>query len=110
MEKRIAFKGMDHSKAIENFLNEKLVKAERLLEKEKGPIYWDIVMNTEHSNNIFDVEIRINGPHFSLVAHDQEREMYAAIEKTVDKMVKEILKMKDKRRDQERKGDSYKSA
>ena len=110
MDKRIVFKGMDHSTAVENFLNEKLVKAEKLLENEKGPIFFDVVMNTEHSNDLSDVEIRINGPHFSLVAHDQEREMYSAIEKTVDKMVKEINKMKKKRRDEERHGDSFKSA
>ena len=101
---------MDHSNGVENFLNEKLVKAEKLLEKEKGPIFFDVVMNTEHSNNLFDVEIRINGPHFSLVAHDQQREMYAAIEKTIDKLVKEINKMKKKRLQEERNGDTYKSA
>ncbi|OGB97399.1 ribosomal subunit interface protein [candidate division TM6 bacterium RIFCSPHIGHO2_12_FULL_36_22] len=110
MDKRIAFKGMDHSNAIENFVNEKLVKAEILLEKEKGPIFFDVVMNTEHSNNLFDVEIRINGPHFSLIAHDQERDMYAAIEKVVDKIVKEINKMKKKRLQNDRNGDTYKSA
>src|SRR3990167_468537 len=107
MDKRIAFKGMDHSNAIENFVNEKLVKAEILLEKEKGPIFFDVVMNTEHSNNLFDVEIRINGPHFSLIAHDQERDMYAAIEKVVDKIVNKIKK---KRLQNDRNGDTYKSA
>ncbi|MBT4855833.1 ribosome-associated translation inhibitor RaiA [bacterium] len=110
MEKRITFKGMDHSVSIENFINDKLAKIEKLLLKEKGPIFFDIVMNMEHSSKLSDVEIRINGPHFSLVAHDQEREMYSAIEKTIDKMAKEITKMKDKRRDEERNGDSYKSA
>ena len=110
IKKRIAFKGMEHSAAVENFINDKLEKVMKLIESERPPIFVDVVINTEHGNQISDAEIRINGPHFSLVAHDQEREMYAAIEKAADRMFKEVSEMRKKRRKEERNGDTFKGA
>jgi ribosomal subunit interface protein len=114
MNKRIVFKGMEHSQAIELFLREKLGKVDKFLEGEQSPIFFDIVMSSGstsgHERNIFDASIRINGPHFSLAAHDEGYEMYAVIERAVDKIVKEINDMKKKRLKKSRKKDSFKGA
>ena len=114
MEKRIAFRGMDSSPATENFLNEKLAKVEMFLESEKSPVYLDVVLTggstSGQERNIFNVEIRVKGPHFSIIAQEEGYEIFATIERAVDTAVQEINKMKKKRLKMERKADSFKGA
>ena len=110
MQKRIAFRGIDSTPVLEEFINTHLEKVERLLENERSPIMIDFVVEASKVHAHHKVELRIKTPHYDLVAHHEGPEMYHEIDKVVDKMVRELRRAKEKRVDDQKKHDSYKSA
>lgn len=110
MKKRITYRGIDGTPVLEEFINSHLEKVERLLENEPTPIMIDFVLeaSTVHAHHL--VELRIKTPHYDLIAHHEGPEMYQEIDRVVDKMVGEIRRAKEKRVDDQKKHDSFKSA
>ncbi len=110
MEKRIAFRNMESTPVLEEFANKHLEKIEKLLETERTPIFIDLVLeaSTVHAHN--KVELRIKTPNYELVAHHEGPEMYQEIDRVTDKMIIEIRRAKERRVDEEKKKDSFKSA
>ena len=110
MNKRIAFRNMDSTPVLEEFANKHLEKIEKLLESERTPIYIDLVLDAAdvHANN--KVELRVKTPNYELVAHHEGPEMYQEIDRVTDKMIIEIRRAKERRVDEDKKKDSYKSA
>ncbi|QQR62651.1 hypothetical protein IPH67_04520 [bacterium] len=53
MNKRIVFRHMDHSPAIEELANKHLQKIEHFLENEPTPIYIDLVMEPSKTREAF---------------------------------------------------------
>lgn len=97
MNKRIAFKNMEKSDVIEDFANKQLLKIEKFLEKERSPVSLDLVIEFApvHAHN--KIELRLNAPDYSLVAHHEGPDIIIEIDRVVDKMINEIRKAKDKR-------------
>jgi ribosomal subunit interface protein len=110
MQKRIAFRGMESSPVLEEFANKHLEKVEKLLEHERTPIFIDLVLEASHVHAHHKVELRVKTPNYELVAHHEGPEMYQEIDRVTDKMIQEIRRAKERRVDEEKNKDSYKSA
>jgi len=110
MQKRIAFKNMDHNDNLENFANQKLGKIDSLLESERTPISLNLVLEQGkvHAHN--KVELHVVTAHFNLVAHHEGPDFYKEISHVIDTMVEEIRTAKERKTEEFRKRDSYKSA
>lgn len=96
MNIRIAFRGMDHSNAIENYANKELEKLTKFLHKEPEPIYFDLVLTADHQRSHHEVELRVNSKHFHLMAQREGKDLYQELEHVVKIMSKEIKKHKEK--------------
>ena len=110
MQKRLVFRGMESSPVLEEFANKHLEKVEKLLENERTPIIIDLVMEASTVHAHHKVELRVKTPNYDLVAHHEGPEMYQEIDRVTDKMVAEIRRAKERRVDEEKKGNSFKGA
>lgn len=110
MERRIAFKNMDHNDALEKFANQKLDKIEHLLESERTPLTINLVLQQGkvHAHN--RVELHVVTAHFNLVAHHEGPDFIKEISHVIDTMVEEIRTAKARKIEESRKQDSFKSA
>lgn len=110
MNKRITFRGMDHSEAMENYVNEQLHKIEAFLENERDPRSLDIVLASGKIHAHHLVEFRLKTPHYDLVASHEGPHMYQEIDHVIDTMYHEILKAKERRIDDEKKKNKFNGA
>lgn len=110
MQKRIAFKNMDHNDGLEKFAIQKLEKIDSLLESERTPISINLVLEQGkvHAHN--KVELHVVTAHFNLVAHHEGPDFFKEIGHVVETMVEEIRTAKARKTEELRKRNSYKSA
>lgn len=96
MNRRIAFRGMDHSDSIEQHALNQLKKIERLLVHEPTPITIDIVLEAARTHHHHRAEILVKTPHHDLCVHDEKPDMYMAIDSVIKTMHELIVKEKEK--------------
>jgi len=110
MQRRIAFKNMDHNESLEQFANQKLEKIDHLLESERTPISINLVLEQSkvHAHN--RVELHVVTAHFNLVAHHEGPDFIKEISHVIDTMVEEIRTAKARKLEESRKQNSFKSA
>jgi ribosomal subunit interface protein len=108
MQKRIAFRGIDSTPVLEEFINSHLEKVVHLLENEPTPIMVDMVLEASKVHAHHKVELRVKTPHYDLIAHHEGPEMYQEIDRVVDKMIGELRRAKEKRVSDQKNHDSYK--
>jgi ribosomal subunit interface protein len=96
MKIRIAFRGMEHSNAMEEYASNKMVKLEKFLQKEPEPLYVDLVLEAARQHHHHKVEIRINSKHHHIMVHSEGPDLYLQIDATVDKAVHEAKKDKER--------------
>ncbi len=110
MSKRIAFRGMEPTPAIEKYIDQQLEKVEKFLSHERSPVYINLVLDAapDHAHN--RVELLVKSPNYDLVSHYEGPKMYDAIDEAIDRMYLELKKAKDKRIDSKKEADSYKKA
>lgn len=100
MKVAISFQQMEHSDALENYVIEKLEKISELLKNEdQRPLHVDVFLKARKQHPHHEVEIHLKAAHFSIDAHDEEPDMYIAIDKTVDRIIGMIKKQKSKLKD-----------
>ena len=110
MKKRITYRGIDSTPVLEEFINNHLEKVEKFLENEPTPIMIDLILEASSVHAHDKVELRVKSPHYDLIAHHEGPEMYQEIDRVCDKMMRELRRAKEKRVDDQKKHDSYKSA
>lgn len=110
MKRKVTYRNMESTPPLEEFVNVRLEKIEKLLETEKTPQYLDFVLTSEHSGVIYKVEFNVSTPEYKLNAHHEGTDMYKQIENTIETMLEEIRKAKDKDNDPYNKPDFFKSA
>ncbi|QQR54151.1 HPF/RaiA family ribosome-associated protein [bacterium] len=98
MNKRIVFRHMDHSPAIEELANKHLQKIEHFLENEPTPIYIDLVMEPSKTREHSRIELRVKSPHYDKIIHHefQGDKFYDVLNDVIEKMHKELLEEKKK--------------
>ncbi|MFA5074759.1 MAG: ribosome-associated translation inhibitor RaiA [Candidatus Babeliales bacterium] len=98
MKKQITFINMPQSEPMTKHANEKLNKIEEFLKESKfsTPMNADLKLTANAQHPHHEVTLNLKTPQFSLSAHDEGTDMYFAIDNTIDKMVKLLLKEKKK--------------
>lgn len=110
MIKRIVYRQMESTPVLEEFIGSHLEKIEKLLVHEPSPVMVDLILEPSAVHAHHKVELRVQSPHYDLIAHHEGPEMYQEIDRVVDKMLGEIKRAKEKRVDDQKKHDSYKSS
>ena len=100
MNKRITFRNMEHTAAIENYANEHLGKIEKFLEHEPTPVSIDLVMEPSKTREHNRVELLIKSPHYDLMAQHEGPQFYKVLDHVIDVMMQELLRAKRKRIDE----------
>lgn len=96
MHKRITFRYMGRSDAIEKYVYKKIEKIDKFLKREPLPIFIDIVLESHREDDFFKVEFKIHSFHYHINVLTQGADMYAMIDEAVHKMAKDIIRKKEK--------------
>jgi putative sigma-54 modulation protein len=107
MQLTITFQNMTHSNELEAHAHEKYTKIVDFLASETI-LSADLWLKADKHNTHHAVEMHIKTTHMALNAHDQGIDMYVAIDNTMDKMLRQIKKHKERSIDKMHKFDSEK--
>lgn len=96
MHKRITFRSMAHSHAIENYIHNKIIKIEKFFKREPQPIYIDIILEPHREKHFFKVEFKVNSYHYHVVVKTEGMDMYMMIDDAITRIIKEITRKKER--------------
>jgi ribosomal subunit interface protein len=98
MHKRITFRHMDTTEAIERYANEQLAKIEHFLENEPTPIYINLTFEPSKVREHHRIELQIKSPHYDLFTHYEHEgaNFYEALDHVVDTMYHKLHEEKRK--------------
>ena len=110
MDRKITFQHMPHSDPMEQHAQQKLNKIEELLPEYKSttPFHAELWLKANKQHAHHHAELHLKTPNYSLDAHDEKNDMYAAIDCVIDKMVTLIKKAKSKQQDKNHKPENEK--
>lgn len=91
MKIQVSFKGIDHTPALDERINEKSKKLEKLLDG-KTTVKWTCYVK---DGNHY-AEVVCLGPKFEYHAHAFSDNLYKTLDKAVDKLWTQVAKKKDK--------------
>jgi len=96
MRKRITFRSMDRSDAIEKHIYNKISKLDKFFKRESSPINIEMILEAHREKQYFNVEFKVNSPHYHIVVKTEGHDMYAMIDEAVLIMIKDITRKKEK--------------
>ena len=98
MNKRITFRGMDHSDVLEEYANQQLQKIEDFLENERTPIRIDLILEPAKLRQHSRVELRVKSPNYDLISNYEHegQEFYDVLDRVIDVMYNELHEAKDR--------------
>lgn len=100
MNKRIMFKGMEHSGVMEEYANQQLGKIEEFLKNERTPVYIDLVLEPSKTREHHKIELRVKSPSFEKISNYEGPKFYDVLDRVIDVMYRELLEAKKKELDQ----------
>jgi putative sigma-54 modulation protein len=87
----VTFRQMNATEAVKGYATEKVGRMQRFL---RSPMKCQVTLSCEHERtHKVEVEIHSGKAHFH--AHEQSQDMYASIDKVVDKIERQILSAKE---------------
>ena len=96
----ITFRHMDATEAVKVYANEKVAKLQRFL---RAPMKGQVTLSCQQ-DRLHRVEVDIHAGHDHFHAHETSEDMYASIDKVVDKIERQILSRQGVRQDATKKG------
>ena len=81
----ITFRQMEATEAVKSYATEKVGKLQRLL---KNPMKASVTLSTQHRAHTAEVDIHAGAEHHH--AHETSEDMYATIDKVLDKLERQI--------------------
>jgi ribosomal subunit interface protein len=96
MHKRITFRSMDRSDAIEKYIYKNIAKLDKFLKREPLPINIEMVLEAHREKQYFNVEFKLNSTHYHIVVKTEGHDMYAMIDEAIYIMIKDITRKKEK--------------
>ncbi len=96
MNKRITFRGTEHSPVIEEHVQRQLAKIEHFLEHDKTPQSIDFIIEIHptHAHNRIDIQIKSPSYHVKVTREGQE--VYRVIDEVTDAAYRELQKEKER--------------
>lgn len=98
MNKKITFRGMDHSQIMEDHANQQLAKVEEFLSHEQGPIVIELVFIPSKVHEHHKVEMLVKTPNYDeFVSYEKEgMPFYETLDHVIDVMYRNLLKAKER--------------
>lgn len=93
MKTSITFRHLEPTEALKNFVGEKIAKIEKHLIKPQD-VEVHVILSLERY--LHKAEVSVQESHFSAVGKDESDNMYASIERAIEKAGKALKKHKDK--------------
>ena len=87
----LTFRHMDASDAVRTYATEKVARMQRFL---RWPMKSQVTL-CRQNDRLFSVEIDIHAGHTHSHAHESNEDMYATIDKVIDKIERQIHSAKD---------------
>ena len=81
----ITFRQMDATDAVKGYANEKVGKLQKFL---KQPLHGTVTLSCQKMVNSVEVDLHAGSQHYH--AHEENEDMYAAIDLVVDKAERQI--------------------
>lgn len=100
----VTFRHIDASDAIRSYAEEKVGKLQKFL---RQPLRARVTLSLDKLEHTAEVQISSGGEH--LEAHDTTEDMYASIDKVIDKLERQISDHKGLAQDRKRRGPSVRS-
>lgn len=95
MNKRIVFRGMEHSDVMEQYADGQLARIVHFLENEPTPIYIDLTFSPSKTREHNFVELRVKTPHYDKISTYEGPKMYDIIDRVIDVMYHELHEEKE---------------
>ncbi len=86
----ITFRHMDATDAVKHYSTEKVARLQRFL---RSPMKGQVTLSCQQ-DRLHSVEVDIHAGHTHFHAHETSEDMYASIDKVVDKMERQIMSAK----------------
>jgi putative sigma-54 modulation protein len=86
----ITFRHMDATEAVKGYATEKVAKMQRFL---RAPLKGQVTLSCQHER-LHSVEVDIHAGHDHFHAHETSEDMYASIDKVIDKIERQIVSAK----------------
>lgn len=93
MQTSVTFINLDPSETLKSYACEKLDRFDKYVE---NPAKANVVLTVEKFRHIADISISADG--FVVNSHEETSDMYSAIDMSLDKLEKQIIKKKDKKK------------
>jgi len=94
MQVALTFKNLDASEHFKQYVQEKLDRVDKLLEK---PAAAEVVLSAENLQQV--AEVRLAGGGLSVQAKADADDLHAAIDQMVDRVRRQVTKQKEKVRE-----------
>jgi putative sigma-54 modulation protein len=87
----VTFRHMDATDAVKGYATEKISRMQRFL---RAPMKSQVTLSCQH-DRVHRVEVEIHSGPSRFHAHETSEDMYASIDKVIDKIERQILSAKD---------------
>ncbi|MDB4942680.1 MAG: Ribosomal subunit interface protein [Labilithrix sp.] len=81
----ITFRQMDATEAVKTYATEKIGKLQKFL---RSPLHGSVTLSCQKTVFAVEVDVHASADHFH--AHESSEDMYASIDKVVDKLERQI--------------------
>ena len=90
MNLSITFRHMEATDAVKTYTTEKIGKLQKFL---KAPLKGQVTLSCQHKAHTAEVDLHSGAEHFH--AHETSEDMYATIDKVLDKLERQIRTAKE---------------
>jgi len=81
----ITFRQMDATEAIKGYATEKVSRLQKFL---RQPLHGQVTLSCQKTVHLAEVDLHAGGSHYH--AHESSEDMYASIDRVVDKLERQI--------------------
>ncbi len=96
----ITFRQMDATDAVKGYATDKVAKLQRFL---RQPLKGQVTLSCQKTVHVAEVDVHAGGEHYH--AHETSEDMYASIDKVIDKVEAQIRAARAKKKGQDRASD-----
>lgn len=81
----ITFRQMEALDSVKGYVTEKIAKLQKFL---RNPLHGQVSLVSQKTTHLIEVDLHSGGEHYH--AHEASEDMYASIDKVVDKLERQI--------------------
>ena len=86
----ITFRQMEATDAVKKYATEKIAKLQKFL---RQPMKGQVTLSCQHTLHRAEVDVHSGSAHYH--AHESSEDMYASIDKVIDKLERQVRETKD---------------